>query len=49
MSIKCDVVLQCSATPDQPTSLGAALWRWCNRAAGDTGIYQYLDNGHWPT
>ena len=44
MSIKCDVVLQWSATPDQLTSLGAALWRWCNRAAGDTGIYQYLDN-----
>jgi hypothetical protein len=20
------------------------LWRWCNRAAGNTGIYQYLDN-----
>jgi hypothetical protein len=44
MSIKCDVVLQWSATPDQLTRLGAALWRWCNRAAGDTGIYQYLDN-----
>jgi hypothetical protein len=20
------------------------LWRWCLRAAGDTGIYQFLDN-----
>jgi hypothetical protein len=20
------------------------LWRWCIRAAGDTGIYPYLDN-----
>jgi hypothetical protein len=20
------------------------LWRWCTRAVGDTGIYQYLDN-----
>jgi hypothetical protein len=31
-------------TPEQLTAVGAALWRWCNRAAGDTGIYQYLDN-----
>jgi hypothetical protein len=44
MSIKCDVILQWIATPDQLTTLGAALWRWCIRAAGDTGIYQYLDN-----
>jgi hypothetical protein len=44
MSIDCDVILQWSATPAQLTSLGTALWRWCNRAAGDTGIYQYLDN-----
>ena len=20
------------------------MWRWCGRAAGDTGIYPYLDN-----
>ncbi len=44
MSIKCDVFLQWTATPDQLTALGAALWRWCIRAAADTGIYQYLDN-----
>ena len=44
MSIKCDVILQWTATPDQLTALGAALWRWCTRAAGTTGIYQYLDN-----
>jgi hypothetical protein len=44
MSITCDVILQWSATPEQLRALGAALWRWCIRAAGDTGIYQYLDN-----
>ena len=44
MSIKCDLILQWSATPEQLTALGAAMWRWCNRAAGNTGIYQYLDN-----
>ena len=44
MSINCDVILQRSATPDQLTALGGALWRWCNRAAGSTGIYHYLDN-----
>ena len=44
MSIKCDVILQWSATPEQLTALGTALWGWCNRAAGKTGIYQYLDN-----
>jgi hypothetical protein len=37
MSIKCDIILPF-------TALGAALWRWCTRAAGETGIYQYLDN-----
>jgi hypothetical protein len=44
MSINCDVILQWSATPEQLTALGAALWRWCNRAAGSSGIYQYLDS-----
>ena len=44
MSIKCDFVLAWSATPEQLTALGTALWRWCTRAAGNTGIYQYLDN-----
>jgi hypothetical protein len=44
MSINCDLILQWSATPAELTDLGAALWRWCNHAAGDTGIYQYLDN-----
>jgi hypothetical protein len=44
MSINCDVILHWSATPAQLKALGAALWRWCNRAAGGTGIYQFLDN-----
>jgi hypothetical protein len=44
MSIHCDVILQRSAAPEQLTALGAALWRWCNRVAGNTGIYQYLDS-----
>ena len=44
MSIICDVIVRWDATPEQLTVLGNGLWRWCNRAAGDTGIYQYLDN-----
>jgi hypothetical protein len=44
MSINCDVILHWSATEEQLRALGAGLWRWCNRRAGDTGIYQYLDN-----
>jgi hypothetical protein len=44
MSMNCDLILQWSATPEQLTALGAALWRWCNRAAGATRIYQLLDN-----
>jgi hypothetical protein len=44
MPINCDVILQWGATSEQLRALGAALWRWCNRVAGSTGIYQYLDN-----
>ena len=44
MSIQCDVILQWGATPEQLRALGAALWPWCTRAAGRTGLYQYLDN-----
>jgi hypothetical protein len=44
MSINCDVILQWSATPEQLTALGGALWSWCNRRAANGGIYQYLDN-----
>ncbi len=44
MSMNCEIILQWSATPEQLTALGAALWRWCKRAAGATGIFQQLDN-----
>jgi hypothetical protein len=44
MSMKCDVILQWNATPAELRDLGAALWRWCTSRAGDTGIYQFLDN-----
>ncbi len=44
MAMNCDMILQWGATPEQLTALGAALWRWCNRAAGASGIYQQLDN-----
>jgi hypothetical protein len=42
MSINCDVILQWDATPKQIAALGTALWGWCSRAAGATGIYQHL-------
>ena len=44
MSIKCDVIVQWHATPAELNVLGAALWGWCTRAAGETGIYRLLDN-----
>jgi len=44
MSIQCDVILPWGATPEQLKAVGGALLRWCHRAAGNTGIYQYLDN-----
>jgi hypothetical protein len=44
MSINCEMILQWSARPEQLTSIGTGLWRWCTRAAGGRGIYQYLDN-----
>jgi hypothetical protein len=44
MSIHCDVILRWGATPEQLSTVGTALWRWCIHAAGDTGIYQYLDD-----
>jgi hypothetical protein len=44
MSLNCEFVLRWDATPEQHRALGVALWAWCTRAAGDTGIYQYLDN-----
>jgi hypothetical protein len=44
MSVQCDVILQPRATPEQLTALGTALWRWCIRATGDTGIYRLVNN-----
>jgi hypothetical protein len=44
VSINCEVTVRTSATPEQLIALGSALWRWCNRSAGNTGGYQYLDN-----
>jgi hypothetical protein len=40
----CDIIVRWQATPGQLTALGTALWRWCTRATGATGIYRYLDN-----
>jgi hypothetical protein len=44
MSINCDVILKWSATPEQLTALGTALWRWCGLVTRDKAIYQFLDN-----
>jgi hypothetical protein len=44
MSICCDVILRTGATPEQLNALGTALWRWGNGAAGDSGLYQRLDD-----
>jgi len=44
MSITCDIILQWRATPDQLSTLGTALWRWCTHPAHSRSIYQYLDN-----
>jgi hypothetical protein len=44
MSINCDVIVRGNATAEQLSELGSALWRWCGRAAGETGLYPCLDN-----
>jgi len=44
MSINCTVILRWDSTPAQRRALGAALWRWCNGASGNAGMYPYLDN-----
>jgi hypothetical protein len=44
MSINCEVILRWDSMPEQHRAIGAALWRWCSRAAGGVGMYQYLDN-----
>jgi hypothetical protein len=44
MAINCDVIVRWGATPEQLRTLGTALWRWCTRAVGGAGIYQYLND-----
>ena len=46
MSINCAISLRWDSTPAQRRTLGAALWRWCQQAAGSAGMgmYPYLDN-----
>jgi hypothetical protein len=44
VSIICEVTVQWSATPEQLSALGGALWRWCVRGAGGAGIYGCLDS-----
>ena len=44
MPVTCDVILRPNATPSQLRAVGAALWRWCVRTAGNRSIYRYLDN-----
>jgi hypothetical protein len=44
MSVYCHLILNPNATSGQLTALGAAIWRWCTRTAGNSGIYSYLNN-----
>jgi hypothetical protein len=44
VSVYCQVILKPGVTSGQLSALGTALWRCCTRAAGDTNLYQYLDN-----
>jgi hypothetical protein len=44
MSINCAISLRWDSTPEQQRAVGAALWRWCHRAARSVGMYPYLDN-----
>jgi hypothetical protein len=44
MSINCAISLRWDSTSEQQRALGAALWRWCQRAAGSAGMYPYFDN-----
>ena len=44
MPVHHEVILRWDATPEQLSAVGTALWRWCVRAAGDGGLYQYLDD-----
>jgi hypothetical protein len=44
MSIRCDVIVNGSATPEQLTALGCAFWRWGNRTMSSRDFYQYLNS-----
>lgn len=44
MPVTYDVFLRPDATPCQLKAVGAALWRWCIRTAGEDNIFRYLDN-----
>jgi hypothetical protein len=44
MPVIYDVLLRPDATPSQLRAVGAALWRWCIRTAGEENIFRYLDN-----
>jgi len=44
MPVTYDVLLRPDATPSQLKTVGAALWRWCIRTAGEENIFRYLDN-----
>ena len=44
MAISCDVILRWGATPEQLAALGAALWQWSLRTAGETDVYRQLDS-----
>lgn len=44
MVSNCNIILKWSATPEQLSALGTALWRWCKLVIGDAGIYQLIDN-----
>jgi hypothetical protein len=44
MAMNCDIIVQWSATPEQLSALGSALWRWCNGPARGSDVYQSLNN-----
>jgi hypothetical protein len=44
MSIKCDVIVNRSATPEQLNALGRAFWQWGNRTMKSRDFYKYLNN-----
>jgi hypothetical protein len=44
MALSCEVLMKKSATPEQLSALGAALWGWCNQGAGGSAVFQYVNN-----